>query len=66
MRKITVTTTKEVVCEINYSESTLRSEQVIDFVKKHNLAPEYDEIRTYMVTSVIQFLKYTHNFEVVV
>lgn len=66
MRKIIVTTTKEVVCEINYSESTLRSEQVIDFVKKHNLVPEYDEIRTSMVNSVIQFLKHTHHFETVV
>lgn len=64
MRKIAVKTEKTVVCEINYSESTLRSEQVIDFVKEQNLVPEYDEIHTNIVTSVIQFIKYTHNFEV--
>jgi broad-specificity NMP kinase len=66
MRKITVKTEKTVVCEINYSESSLRPEQVIEFVKKQDLVPEYDEIRTNMVTSVIQFLKYTHNFTVTV
>ena len=64
MRKIVVKTEKEVVCEIHYSESTLRSEQVIDFVKEQNLVPEYDEIHTNIVTSVIQFIKYTHNFEI--
>lgn len=64
MRKITVKTEKTVVCEINYSESSLRSEQVIEFVKKQDLVPEYDEIHTNIVTSVIQFLKYTHNFAV--
>lgn len=66
MRKITVKTKKEVVCEINYSESILRPEQVIDFVKEQNLVPEYDEIHTNIVTSVIQFLKYTHNFTVTI
>ena len=64
MRRITVKTEKAVVCEIDYSKSTLRSEQVIDFVKKQNLAPECDEIHTNVVTSVIQFLRYTHNFTV--
>ena len=64
MRKITVKTEKTVVCEINYSESTLHSEQVIDLVKEQNLVPEYDEIRTNMVSSVIKFIKYTHKFTV--
>ena len=64
MKKIVVTTTKKVVCEIRYAESTLCPDQIKEFVKKQNLIPEYDEIHTDMVNSVILFIKYTHNFTV--
>lgn len=62
MRKINVKTTKSVVCEINYSESTLDSEQIKKFVKEQGLVPDYDEIHTNITESVIRFIKYTHNF----
>ena len=64
MRKINVKTTKNVVCEINYSESTLDSEQIKNFVKEQGLVPDYDEIHTDVTESVIRFIKYTHNFTV--
>lgn len=62
MRKINVKTTKNVVCKINYSESTLNSEQIKNFVKEQGLIPDYDEIHTDVAESVIRFIKYTHNF----
>lgn len=64
MKKIVVTTTKKVVCEIRYSESTLCPDKIKEFVKEQNLIPEYDEIHTDMVNSVILFIKYTHTFTV--
>lgn len=64
MRKITVTTTKEVVCKINHKESTLSSEQVKNFVKEQGLVPDYDEIHMDVAESVVKFIKYTHNFAV--
>ena len=64
MRKINVKTIKNVVCEINYSESTLDSEQIKKFVKEHGLVPDYDEIHTDITESVIRFIKYIHNFTV--
>ena len=62
MRKINVKTTKSVVCEINYSESTLDFEQIKNFVKEQGLVPDYDEIHTDVTEFVIRFIKYTHNF----
>ena len=64
MRKIDVKTTKKVVCEINYSESTLDAEKIKNFVKEQGLVPDYDEIHTDVAESVIRFIKYTHNFTV--
>lgn len=66
MRKITIKTTKNVVCEINYSESTLKPEQIKNFVKEQGLVPDYDEIHTDVAESVIRFIKHTHNFTVTV
>lgn len=62
MKKINVKTTKKVVCEITYSESTLSSDQIKKFVKEQNLVPEYDEIHTDTAESIMRFIKYTHNF----
>ena len=38
MKKIKVTTRKELICEVDYSESTLNSDKVIESLKKR----EYD------------------------
>ena len=64
MKTIVVKTTRKVICEVRYSESTLNFDQIKAFVKEQNLVPDYDEIHIDEENFVILFIKYTHNFTV--
>jgi ABC-type antimicrobial peptide transport system ATPase subunit len=65
MKKIKVSTVKEVVAEVSYCESTLSDREVIDTLKEIGMAPDYDEIKVHMHDKVILFIKYKHVFTVI-
>ena len=62
MKRIKVVTKKELICEVDYSGSTLHPDRVEEFIKKENMIPKYDESYTDMKKCVIQFFVYIHAF----
>lgn len=65
MKKIKVTTVKEVVAETCFCESTLSDREIIDTIKKTGMVSDYDEIKVHMHDKVILFIKYKHVFTVI-
>lgn len=63
MKKIKVSTVKEVIAEVSYCESTLSDREVIDTLKEIGMAPDYDEIKVH--DKVILFIKHEHVFTVI-
>jgi hypothetical protein len=64
MKKIKVTTRKELICEVDYSESTLNPDKVIESLKRENMIPEYNESYINLKSGRIQLFKYVHTFAV--
>lgn len=62
MKKIKVTTIKEVVAEVFYCESTLSDREIIDTIKKNGMVSDYDEIKVNMHDKIILFVKHKHVF----
>lgn len=62
MKKIKVTTVKEVVAEVSYCESALSDREVVNTLKELGMVPDYDEIKVHMHDKVILFIKYKHVF----
>lgn len=65
MKKIKVTTVKEVIAEVCYCESALSDREIIDVIKNNCMVPEYDEIKVHVPDKVIQFIKHRHVFTVI-
>lgn len=64
MKKIKVTTIKEVIAEVCFCGSTLSDREIIDTVKKNGMVYNYDEIKVHMHDKMILFIKYKHIFAV--
>ena len=62
MKKIKVTTVKEVIAEVCFCESTLSDRVIIDTIKKIGMVSDYDEIKVHMHDKVILFIKHKHVF----
>ena len=62
MKKIKVTTVKEVIAEVCFCESTLSDREIIDTIKKIGMVSDYDEIKVHMHDKVILFIKHKHVF----
>lgn len=62
MKKIKVTTVKEVVAEVSYCESTLSDREIIDTIKKNGMVSDYDEIKVHTHDKVILFIRHKHVF----
>ena len=62
MKKIKVTTVKEMVAEVSYCESSLSDREVINVIKEIDMIPDYDEIKVHTHDKVILFIKHKHMF----
>ena len=64
MKKIKVTTVKEVIAEVSYCESALSDREVIDTIKNNCMVPDYDEVKVHTHDKVILFIRHKHVFTV--
>ena len=60
MKKIKVSTVKEVIAEVSYCESTLSDREVINTLKELDMVPDYDEIKVHVHDKVILFIRHKH------
>lgn len=64
MKKIKVTTVKEVIAEVSYCESALSDREVIDTIKNNCMVTDYDEVKVHTHDKVILFIRHKHVFTV--
>ena len=65
MKKIKVTTVKEVIAEVCYCESTLSDREVIDTIKNNCMVLDHDEAKVHTHDKVILFIRHKHVFTVI-
>ena len=65
MKKIKVTTVKEVIAEVSFCDTTISDQEVINTIKANGMVSGYDEIKIHANDKVILFLKYKHVFTII-